>query len=107
MLGGLGQGTSPAPSKPNCLNPRRRHKAQISSLLSCDGARAPGMRATTPAVHAATLSSVGACLTAVLLSLRNGAGTFRVCASILDCFGHGISPVLLLYRSSMQRSRAR
>jgi len=57
------------------------------------------MRAAAVATQAATLGSVRTSLTAVLLPLRNWAGASRVCALILDCFGHRISPVgYLFYR---------
>jgi hypothetical protein len=51
------------------------------------------MRAATVVAHAAVLSSVGAGLAAKLLPLRNRTGAFWMCALILDCFGHRISPV--------------
>ena len=55
------------------------------------------MRAAAVVAHAAVLDGVRTSLTAVLLVFGNGAGAFRVCTLILDCFGHRISPVRYLF----------
>jgi hypothetical protein len=50
------------------------------------------MIAAAVVAQAAVVGGLGASLTAILLSLGNRAGAFRVCTFVLDCFGHRISP---------------
>jgi hypothetical protein len=101
---------------PSAKVPRSLSRAQITerwtakkswtfSLLSGDCADTPGMITAAVVAKAAALGGLRASLTAILLSLGNRAGAFRVCAFVLDCFGHQISPVgYLVYRSSMHWS---
>src|SRR5438270_730387 len=63
--------------------------------LSGDCADTPRMITAAVVAKAAALGGLRASLTAILLPLRNRASAFRVCAFVLDCFGHQISPCML------------
>src|SRR3954468_24570043 len=65
--------------------------------LSGDCADTPGMITAAVVAKAAALGGFRTSLTAILLSLGNRARAFRVCAFVLDCFGHQISPVRYLF----------
>jgi len=57
------------------------------------------MRASATVIAAAALGSIGAGLTAILLTFGYRTGTSWMCALILDCFGHRRTPWVLVNRN--------
>jgi hypothetical protein len=55
------------------------------------------MIAAAVVAQAAVIGRLRAGLAAILFSLGNRAGAFRVRTFVLDCFGHRISPVRHLF----------